>query len=90
MTATSLTRPGERDRLRSKLGQIDWSFVGLLCVVAGTGALMLFSVGGGSWTPWAGNHLVRFGILLVVAGTTSLRVLKKVVDNVGDIVAPSK
>ncbi|HZH05222.1 MAG TPA: rod shape-determining protein RodA [Lautropia sp.] len=65
MTATSLTRPGERDRIRSKLGQIDWTFVGLLCVVAGTGAAMLFSVGGGSWTPWAGNHLLRFGVLLV-------------------------
>ena len=66
MTATSLTRPGERDRLGSKLGQIDWSFVGLLCIVAGTGAVMLYSVGGGSWTPWAGNHLVRFGVLVLV------------------------
>jgi rod shape determining protein RodA len=65
MTATSLTRPGERDRIAVKLGQIDWTFVGMLCVVAGTGAMMLYSVGGGSWTPWAANHLVRFSVLLV-------------------------
>ena len=31
MTATALTRPGERDRLVVKLAEIDWRFVGLLC-----------------------------------------------------------
>ena len=66
MTATSLTRPGERDRLGVKLGQIDWPFVGLLCIVAGAGGAMLYSVGGLSWSPWAFNHAVRFGFLLVV------------------------
>ena len=66
MTATGLTRPGERDRLTVKLGQIDWTFVGLLCIVAGTGAAMLYSVGGLSWSPWAFNHTLRFGVLLVI------------------------
>ena len=41
MTATSITRPGERNRLTSKLGEIDWTLVGLLCLIAGTGAIML-------------------------------------------------
>jgi rod shape determining protein RodA len=66
VTATSLTRPGERDRLAVKLGQIDWTFVGLLCIVAGTGGAMLYSVGGLSWSPWAFNHALRFGVLLVI------------------------
>jgi rod shape determining protein RodA len=65
MTASALTRPGERERLSVKLSEIDWRFVGLLCVVAGVGALMLYSVAKGSWQPWAANHLIRFGVLLV-------------------------
>ena len=67
MTATSLTRPGERNRLTSKLGAIDWSLVGLLCVIAGTGAVMLYSVGGGSFSPWALKHTIRFAVFLVMA-----------------------
>ncbi len=66
MTDSALTRPGERDRLSVKLKQVDWRFVGLLCAIAGAGALMLYSVGGG-WSPWAGDHLMRFTAFLAVA-----------------------
>jgi len=66
MTASALTRPGERERLSTKLGEIDWRFVVLLCAVAGAGTAMLYSVGGASWEPWAGKHLVRFGVCLVL------------------------
>jgi rod shape determining protein RodA len=66
MTATSLSSAAERGRLSTKLREIDWSLVGLLVLIASTGALMLFSVGGGSWTPWAGNHLLRFGVFLAM------------------------
>ena len=31
MTASALTRPGERDRLIVKLGEIDWRSAGLIC-----------------------------------------------------------
>lgn len=65
MTASALTRPGERDRLSVKIAQIDWNLVGLLCIIAGTGAAMLYSVAGGSWEPWAFDHITRFGVLLV-------------------------
>ncbi|HEY1224818.1 MAG TPA: rod shape-determining protein RodA [Brevundimonas sp.] len=65
MTASARTRPGERDRLTVKLTQIDWRFVALLCAVAGMGAAMLYSVAKGSWEPWAANHVIRFGVLLV-------------------------
>ena len=66
MTASALSRPGERDRISSKLAELDWRVVGLLCVLAGIGTAMLYSIAGGSWTPWAWKHLLRFGVLLVV------------------------
>ena len=53
MTVSALTRPGERDRLIVKLSEIDWLFVLVLCLIAGTGSLMLFSIAGSSWTPWS-------------------------------------
>ena len=67
MTATSISRPGERNRVGAKLAEIDWSLIGLLCLIAGTGAIMLYSVAGGSFTPWAINHIVRFGVFLAMA-----------------------
>ena len=66
MTASALTRPGERDRLSTKITELDWRVVGLLCVIAGTGAAMLYSIAGGQWQPWAADHLIRFGFMLVV------------------------
>ena len=72
MTASALTRPGERDRLTVKIGQIDWRFVALLCAVSGVGALMLYSVAKGSWEPWAANHLIRFGVGLAIMLALSL------------------
>ncbi len=65
MTASALTRPGERSRLSVKLTQIDWRIVGLLCLIAGVGAAMLYSIAGGHWQPWAAKHLIRFGALLI-------------------------
>lgn len=76
MTASALTRPGERDRLSSKLAEIDWRFVFLLCVVTGIGGMMLYSVAKGSWEPWASKHMIRFGGLLVVMLMLSMVHLK--------------
>ncbi|WP_397423321.1 rod shape-determining protein RodA [Phenylobacterium sp.] len=66
MTVSALTRPGERDRLTVKLTEIDWLFVLVLCLIAGAGSLMLFSIAGSSWTPWAAAHASRFGICIVI------------------------
>ena len=66
MTASALTRPGERDRLSTKIAELDWRLVALICVIGGTGAAMLYSIAGGSWQPWAADHLVRFGAMVVV------------------------
>ena len=77
MTVSALTRPGERDRLVVKFGQIDWPFTIALCLIAGSGALMMFSVAGSSWEPWAAAHLFRFGfcvVLMVGLALVDLRV----------------
>jgi rod shape determining protein RodA len=66
MTVSALTRPGERDRLVVKLSEIDWIFCLTLCLIAGAGAVMLFSIAGSSWDPWAAKHVLRFGICLAM------------------------
>ena len=65
MTSSALTRPGERERLSTKLTQIDWRLVGILTFLAGVGTLMLYSLGKLSWEPWAAKHLLRYSVLLV-------------------------
>jgi rod shape determining protein RodA len=77
MTVSALTRPGERDRAVVKFGQIDWFFCLVLCLIAGAGGLMLFSIAGSSWTPWAAPHLIRFGgclLLMIVLALIDIRV----------------
>ena len=77
MTVSALTRPGERDRLVVKFGEIDWTFCLALCLIAGAGGLMLFSVAGSSWEPWAAKHFIRFGlcfVLMIIVAMTDLRV----------------
>ena len=76
MTASALTRPGERDRLSVKLSQIDWRLVSLMCVIAGVGCAMQYSIAGSSWQPWALDHLVRFCALLAVMLVLSMVDLK--------------
>ncbi len=71
MTSSALTRPGQRERLSSKLGEIDWSLLAVLCLIAGVGTMMLYSVAPLSWTPWADKHLVRFALcVLLLLGLT--------------------
>ncbi|MDB5419882.1 MAG: rodA [Phenylobacterium sp.] len=71
MTVSALTRPGERDRLIVKLGEIDWIFCLTLTLITGAGGIMLFSIAGSSWMPWAAPHLIRyvffFAIMIVLA-----------------------
>lgn len=77
MTASALTRPGQRERLPSKLGEIDWRLAGLTGIIACVGAMMLYSVAGGSWEPWAAKHLLRFAacfVLMLLLSLVDLRV----------------
>ena len=77
MTSSALTRPGQRERLSSKLFEVDWRLALLLCMIAGVGALMLYSIANSSWEPWADKHLIRFGVclaLMLVLSMVDLRV----------------
>ena len=77
MSASALTRPGERDRWVVKFGDIDWMLCALLCMVAAAGGLMLYSVAGSAWKPWAADHLIRFGLffaLMIVLSLVDIRV----------------
>jgi rod shape determining protein RodA len=77
MTVSALTAPGQRDRPIVKFSQIDWFFCLVLLMIAGAGTLMLFSIAGSSWTPWAAPHLIRFGMcffLMVVLAVVDIRV----------------
>lgn len=48
-----------------KILHLNWALVVLLCAVASMGFLMLYSVAGGSLTPWAEPQIKRFGLGLV-------------------------
>ena len=77
MTVSALTRPGERDRLIVKLGEIDWIFCLTISLIAGAGAVMLFSIAGSSWMPWAAPHLARYALffaIMIVLSVIDLRV----------------
>ncbi|WP_424832438.1 rod shape-determining protein RodA [Ruegeria sp.] len=49
-----------------KVLYMNWPLTLLLISVASAGFLMLYSVAGGSWTPWAEPQMERFGLGLVV------------------------
>jgi rod shape determining protein RodA len=77
MTTSALTRPGERDRPLNKFLEIDWTFCLALTMIACAGGLMLFSIAGGAWTPWAAPHMLRFAAcfaLMIGLAMISLRV----------------
>jgi rod shape determining protein RodA len=77
MTVSALTRPGERDRLINKFGEIDWIFCLAVTMIAGAGAVMLFSIAGSSWMPWAAPHLIRYALffaIMIVLSLIDLRV----------------
>jgi rod shape determining protein RodA len=62
---------GRELRLTDKFFEINWGLILLLCIIAGLGFAMLYSVAGGRIDPWAYRQAIRFAIgmslLLVVA-----------------------
>ncbi|MQP65551.1 rod shape-determining protein RodA [Niveispirillum sp. SYP-B3756] len=48
-----------------KLGQISWSLVLLITLVASIGFAMLYSAANGHFDPWASRQMLRFGVGLV-------------------------
>jgi rod shape determining protein RodA len=72
MTASALTRPGQRERLGTKLSEIDWRLGFLLCAIAGVGCMMLYSIANSSWDPWADRQLGVFAACFAMMLALSL------------------
>ncbi len=47
---------------KEKFWGISFSYVLMIVVLAAIGVVMLYSAANGSWTPWAGPQLIRFGL----------------------------
>lgn len=74
----SFADPGGRDLPRgaAKLLALNWALILLISAVACVGFLMLYSNAGGSFEPWAGPQMVRFGVgmgAMIVIGLIPLK-----------------
>lgn len=52
-----------------KLGELNWALLLSLCLLTGAGLAALYSVAGGSWSPWAERQTLRFliGLGMLIA-----------------------
>ena len=66
LTARRLIRAEPTFGIATKLWQISWFYVLLLCLLAGVGYVALYSAAGGSPEPYASRHIIRFGFGLVM------------------------
>ena len=63
-------------RFLDKVADLNWRLVALITAVACIGFAMLFSVAGGSFSPWAGPQMARFAVgagIMLVAATINIR-----------------
>ena len=57
--------------------QLNWFIILCLVLIASIGGAMLYSVAGGSFSPWASIHMTRFGLLffvMLIIAVTDIRV----------------
>jgi len=52
--------------LSQKLRQINWSFIVVVCLIAGIGLAMLYSAGNGHVSPWASRQAIKFAAALTL------------------------
>ncbi|WP_051330558.1 rod shape-determining protein RodA [Niveispirillum irakense] len=63
-----------------KLGQISWSLIFLITLVASIGFAMLYSAANGNIDPWASRQMMRFGVglaMMIVIALVDIRVWMK-------------
>ena len=59
-----------------KILRLNWAMILLICAIASVGFLMLYSVAGGSFEPWAARQMNRFGVgivIMLVVGMIDIR-----------------
>jgi rod shape determining protein RodA len=49
------------------IARLPWRLLFVVMALGGFGAIVLYSASGGSFTPWASSHLIRFGVFLTMA-----------------------
>jgi len=49
------------------IASLQWRLLGLLILIGGFGVVILYSAAGGSASPWAASHMVRFLVFLTMA-----------------------
>jgi rod shape determining protein RodA len=68
--------PGPRRGLQDQFARLHWPLIIMLSLIAGAGVATLYSVGGGSWSPWAGTHAMRYAIsfgVMIAIGFVAIR-----------------
>ncbi|MEY4502686.1 MAG: hypothetical protein RIS52_2576, partial [Pseudomonadota bacterium] len=49
------------------LAQLPWKLLWFVIALGSFGTVVLYSAAGGSFTPWAASHAVRFSVFLIMA-----------------------
>lgn len=66
--------------LREKFRNISFSYVMFILLLASIGITMLYSAANGSWSPWALNQLMRFGlgfVIMMIFALTDIRIFMR-------------
>ncbi len=66
MSVPTIVRHGEAESLSGRLARVDWRFCAVLTAIAAIGSLMLYSIAGQSWSPWAWKHIGLFALCLML------------------------
>ena len=56
----------EAPSILQRLQRVPWLVILISLILSAIGVGALYSAAAGSWTPWAGQHLIRIGIGLVL------------------------
>lgn len=51
---------------KDKIFRISFTYILLIILLTGIGTMTLYSAANGAWAPWAGKHLMRFGVAFAV------------------------
>lgn len=57
---------------RARLHNVNWGLVLVIFAITGIGVACLYSAAGGSFSPWASRHIMRFGLGLFVLFVVAL------------------